>query len=80
MGKQWYFRTKWEKMVLTIMIGSVVHRRIRPAVRRVKCIRDRFACVMLKGGWCDFRVNLHAHQKIRAMTIKYSFYEEVGRF
>jgi len=37
-----------------------VHRRIVSAVKRVEFVSDRVACIVLRGGWCNFIVvNVH---------------------
>ena len=54
-----------------------IHGQISSAVKRVEFISDCVPCIMLKGQWCDFLVNVHVPSENKEYDTKDSFYEKM---
>jgi hypothetical protein len=57
-----------------------VHKRITPAVKRVKFVSDRMSYIILRGPWRHVIVlNIHTPTEDKTDDVKGSFYEEMER-
>jgi len=64
-----------------LRIGSFVHHRIVPEVKRVESVSNRMSYIVLRGRWYNTTVlNVYAPGKEESDYSKDSFYEEYNRF
>jgi hypothetical protein len=57
--------------------GFFAHKRIMSAVNRVAFVSDRMSYIILRDGWCNIILNVHAPTEDKIDDIKERFYEEL---
>jgi hypothetical protein len=56
--------------------GFFIHKRIS-AVKWVEFVSDRMSYIILRGGWCDIVLNVHAPTEDKTDDMKGKFYNEL---
>jgi hypothetical protein len=78
-GEYTFFYRKGNK-IHELGTGSIVHKRIKSAVKRVESVSDRMPYIILRGRWCHIIVlNVHAPTEDKTDDVKDSFYDELER-
>jgi hypothetical protein len=71
-----FFSVENERKIINCK-EDFLHHRILPAVKRLEFVCDRVSCIVLRGRWSNFFLNVHAPREKKIDDSKDSFYEEL---